>query len=208
VTPQVATKCQRSLNVVDDTVLADQRAAVAATVDAWAADNAAGQQTAMFAWRRANVDALNQAARIRMEQTGRLTGPEVICPGGAAYRAGDEVVSLAPGPGGTLLTSERGVVEAVDPSAGSLVIRTREGGEVTFTGDQACATRLTHAYATTVHRSPRRNDRKGPPVGGRRRPGTRLRGHEQGPRIDPYLDRRRRPRPSRGRPSPRLGNQA
>jgi hypothetical protein len=133
--------------------LTDRETAVAATVDDWAADIAAGKQTSMYAWRRANVVALNQAARTWMQQTGRLAGPEVICPGGLAYRAGDRVVTLASGPGGTPVTSERGVVEAVDPSAGALVIRTREGRTVTLTSHQASADRLGHGYATTVHRS-------------------------------------------------------
>ena len=133
--------------------LTDRETPMAATVDAWAADIAAGKQTSMYAWRRANVAALNQAARTWMEQTARLAGPEMICPGGLAYRAGDQVVTLAPGPGGTPVTSERGVVEAVDPRAGALVIRTREGRKITLTGDQASADRLGYGYATTVHRS-------------------------------------------------------
>lgn len=131
----------------------DRDAAVQATVDAWAADTAAGKQTAMYAWRRANVAALNQAARAWMEQTGRLHGAEVICPGGQAYRAGDQVVTLAPGPKGSLVTSERGVVEAVDSTAGALVIRTQNGRAVTLAGDQASSERLGYGYATTVHRS-------------------------------------------------------
>ena len=69
----------------------------------------------MYAWRRANVAALNQAARAWMNETGRLHGPEAVCPGGLAYRAGDQVVTLAPGPGGSLVTSERGTVASRRP---------------------------------------------------------------------------------------------
>ena len=50
-----------------------------------------------------------------MESTGRLSGPEMVCQGGNTYRAGDQVVTLAPGPGGSLVTSERAIVEAVRP---------------------------------------------------------------------------------------------
>ncbi len=78
---------------------------------------AAGHDTGLYAWRRANVAALNQRARAWMDTTGRLSGPELVCPGGRAYRAGDQVVTLAPGPDGRLVTSQRATVEAVDPPA-------------------------------------------------------------------------------------------
>ncbi len=42
-----------------------------------------------------------------MEASGRLSGPELVCPGGDSYRAGDQVVTLAPGAAGALVTSER-----------------------------------------------------------------------------------------------------
>jgi conjugative relaxase-like TrwC/TraI family protein len=133
--------------------VSDRHGAVQATVDAWAADIAAGKQASMYAWRRANVAALNERARTWMNDTGRLHGPEVVCAGGLAYRAGDQVVTLAPGPGGSLVTSERGVVEAVDPSAQALVIRTQDGRAVTLAGEEASAERLGYGYSTTVHRS-------------------------------------------------------
>src|SRR6202021_1410087 len=66
-------------------------------------------------------------------------GPEVVCPGGRAYRAGDQVVTLAPGPGGSLVTSERATVEAADPSAAALVLRTHDGRAITLTGAEASA---------------------------------------------------------------------
>ncbi|MDE3206837.1 MAG: AAA family ATPase [Acidobacteriota bacterium] len=139
--------------------VADRDAAVQAAVDAWAADIKSGQQASMYAWRRANVAALNQSARSWMEQTGRLHGPEVGCLGGLAYRAGDQVVTLAPGPNGSLVTSERDVIEAVDPTAGALVVRTQNGRAVTLAGEEASADRLSYGYATTVHRSQGRSAR-------------------------------------------------
>jgi conjugative relaxase-like TrwC/TraI family protein len=127
--------------------------AVQAAVDAWAADVTAGDNAALFAWRRANVDALNQRARAWMDTTGRLSGPEVVCPGGKGYRAGDRVVTLAPGPGGSLVTSQRATVEAVDPHAQAVVLRTDDGRLVRLSGEEAGAERLGYGYATTVHRS-------------------------------------------------------
>ena len=72
--------------------------ALQAVVDAWAADIDAGRDTGLYAWRRANVAELNQRARAWMEASGRLSGPELGCPGGTNYRAGDRVVTLAPDP--------------------------------------------------------------------------------------------------------------
>ncbi|HXY43623.1 MAG TPA: hypothetical protein VEH29_05520, partial [Acidimicrobiales bacterium] len=70
-----------------------------------------------------------------------------------AYRAGDEVVTLAPGQGGRLVTSERAVVEAVHAVEGTLDIRTSDGRTVRLSGKEANADRLGYGYATTVHRS-------------------------------------------------------
>jgi hypothetical protein len=88
-----------------------------------------------------------------MESSGRLSGPELVCPGGNIYRAGDQVVALTPGVGGTMVTSERAVVEAVHPEAETLDLRTGDGRQVHLTGEQASAERLGYGYATTVHRS-------------------------------------------------------
>ena len=88
-----------------------------------------------------------------MESTGRLLGPELACQGGNTYRAGDHVVTLAPGPGGSLVTSERAVVEAVQPASGAVELRTGDGRRVRLTGEEAGDDRLGYGYATTVHRS-------------------------------------------------------
>ncbi len=62
-------------------------------------------------------------------------------------------MTLAPGAGGRLVTSERGEVVAVDPEAVALVARMAEGRLVHLDGEELGADRLDHAYATTVHRS-------------------------------------------------------
>jgi len=134
-------------------VKADRADALQAAVDAWSADVADGHETRLYAWRRANVAELNALARSWMESNGRLSGPEVVCPGGNAYRAGDVVVTLAPGRGGTLVTSERAVVEAVEPDTSSLNLRTSNGRQVRLSAKEAGVERLTYGYATTVHRS-------------------------------------------------------
>jgi conjugative relaxase-like TrwC/TraI family protein len=122
-------------------------------VDGWAADALAGNDAAMFAYRRKNVADLNDRARQRWDAAGRLSGPELVAPGGARYQAGDRIVTLASGAAGTVVTSERGTVEAVDPAAGSLRVRMEDGRAHDFTAEDAGADRLAHGYAVTVHRS-------------------------------------------------------
>ncbi len=122
-------------------------------VDAWADEVLADKDAALYAWRRANVDELNSRARARMAEAGRLYGPELVVPGGRAYRAGDQVVTLAPGPDGALVTSERAVVEHVDVEHNGLTLRTEDRRRVALTGEEISALRLAHGYAVTAHRS-------------------------------------------------------
>ncbi len=122
-------------------------------VDAWAADVAEGKETALLAWRRANVEELNRRARDHLAEAGVLAGPELVAPGGRAYKAGDQVVTLAPGADGALVTSERAVVLAVDPERERLVLRTQEERRVALAGEELSAERLAHGYAVTAHRS-------------------------------------------------------
>jgi len=127
-------------------------AALDATVAEWAVDVDAGRDTTMLAWRRANVAALNARARTVMADTGRLTGPELDVDG-TGYRAGDRIVTLAPGTNGGTVTSQRGVVTAVDVDSRSLLVCMNDGRVHRFGPDDIGADRLAHGYATTVHRS-------------------------------------------------------
>jgi conjugative relaxase-like TrwC/TraI family protein len=131
---------------------ADRDVALQQAVDAWAADVAGGHQTGLYAWRRANVAALNQRAREWMEVTGRLSGPELVCPDGSRYRAGDHVVTLGPGRDGRLVTSQRAVIAAVDLAGKTLILRTDDGQHVNVGVDEAGSDLLGYGYATTVHR--------------------------------------------------------
>jgi conjugative relaxase-like TrwC/TraI family protein len=126
--------------------------ALDATVAEWAVDVDAGRDTTMLAWRRANVAALNARARAVMADTGRLTGPELDVDG-TGYRAGDRIVTLAPGTNGDTVTSQRGVVTAVDVDSRSLLVCMDDEREHRFGPDDIGADRLAHGYATTVHRS-------------------------------------------------------
>ncbi len=103
--------------------------------------------------RRANVAELNRLARERMAAEGRLTGPELVAPGGAHYAAGDRIVTLAPAAGGQVVTSERGVVTAVDLEDVRIAIEMEDGRRYWFEQEEIGASQLAHGYATTVHRS-------------------------------------------------------
>jgi conjugative relaxase-like TrwC/TraI family protein len=130
----------------------DRDRALDQMVTNWAADIAQGKDAAMYAWRKANVTALNIKARQAMAEAGKLAGPELKIDG-QVFQAGDRIVTLAPGAKGALVTSERGVIQAVDPTNRSLVARMDDGRLQSFGPDETGADRLSLGYATTVHRS-------------------------------------------------------
>jgi conjugative relaxase-like TrwC/TraI family protein len=133
-------------------VSGDRDTALDATVAGWAADVATGAQAAMYAWRRANVAELNRRGREAWDKLGRLSGKELVV-GGSGYRAGDRIVTLAPGAGGEIVTSECGTVLAVDVARRELAATMDDGRLQRFGPDELDAAHLAHAYAVTVHRS-------------------------------------------------------
>lgn len=122
-------------------------------VKAWAADIAAGHETLMLAYRRDNVEALNLTARRLWEMAGLLSGPELSAPGGRRYRAGDRIITLAPGPQGAWVTSQAAQVTAVDPQAQQLTAVTPDGQRLRMGADEIGVERLGYGYAITAHRS-------------------------------------------------------
>ena len=106
----------------------------------------------MYAWRRANVTAVNTRARQAMATAGKLAGPELKVDG-QTFQTGDRIVTLAPGAGGQTVTSERGSVVTVHPAARSLAARMDDGRTQVFGPDDLGGDRLALGYATTVHRS-------------------------------------------------------
>ncbi len=130
----------------------DRHEAMWAMVGSWAADVLAGKDAAMYAWRRTNVDDLNCLARDRWALAGRLHGPNLVA-NGRHYAAGDLVVTLAPAAGGQVVTSERGVVEAVDVRHRSLTVRMGDDRLERLAGEELGKDRLAHGYAITIHRS-------------------------------------------------------
>jgi conjugative relaxase-like TrwC/TraI family protein len=131
----------------------DRRRAVTHMIRAWARDIDAGRDPLLLAYRRDNVEALNNVARDLWERSGRLTGPELTAPGGRTYRAGDQVITLAPGPKGAWVTSQAARVTAVDPEAHTLTAITPDGRQLQMWLDDIGADRLAYGYAITAHRA-------------------------------------------------------
>jgi hypothetical protein len=132
----------------------DRSSAVEAVVSGWAADVVAGRQTAMYAWRRANVAELNRWGREVWRSLGRLEDEELVAPGGARYAVGDRVVTLAPGAAGKVVTSETGAVFNLDAASKTLWVRMDDDQAIhRLEADEIGADRLAHGYGVTVHRS-------------------------------------------------------
>ena len=106
----------------------------------------------MYAWRRANVAELNRRGREAWDDLGKLSGPELVV-GDTSYRAGDRIVTLAPGARGQIVTSECGTVLAVDVRNGDLAATMDDGRIQRFGPEELGPDHLAHGYAVTVHRS-------------------------------------------------------
>jgi conjugative relaxase-like TrwC/TraI family protein len=119
-------------------------------VDGWLADQHAGNDTLLLAWRRANVAALNQRARACWAAAGQLHGPEIEI-AGRLYAAGDRILVLAPHHPAGVVTSQRGTVTAVDDHGVSAHMD--NGRTARLTGDALGPDRLDHGYAATVNRT-------------------------------------------------------
>ncbi|HZA80100.1 MAG TPA: MobF family relaxase, partial [Actinomycetes bacterium] len=125
---------------------------LAAMVDAWAADTTAGHDTLMLAWRRNSVADLNRLARVRADQRGWLSGPDLDTPDGRSYAVGDPVVTLAPNDDSHLVTSQRGRIVAIDQRAQTLTMATDDGRRVVLRREALDQDHLDHGYALTAHR--------------------------------------------------------
>jgi conjugative relaxase-like TrwC/TraI family protein len=132
----------------------DRWDALLATTAAWHDDLEDGHDTVMLAWRRADVAQLNHFARMRRRSAGHLGDTSVDATGGRRYSTGDHVVALAPDPDRRFVTSQRGLVTAIDKTTGTITVDFDPGSApVTLSGEEIDDRHLDHAYATTVHRA-------------------------------------------------------
>jgi hypothetical protein len=116
--------------------------------DWWAARQTSPSQTGlMVAGRRDDVDDLNQRARERLADAGRLTGPEMSAPG-RAFRAGDEVLFTRNDYRLGVVNGQRGIIRTVSDDGLNV---TTAGCTITVGRDYLDNGHLQHGYATTAH---------------------------------------------------------
>ncbi len=116
----------------------------------WLDGGARGDDTAMIAYTRADVEALNQAARRILDQQGRL-GRERVTYGGREWAVGDELIATRNRRQLGLTNGTRGTVQRVGRDG--LDIRTPGGQTLHVPRDYLERGDAAHAYATTGHKT-------------------------------------------------------
>jgi len=137
-------------------VCADASSAHTQIIAAWADARRAGTGAVIYAQHRADVDALNRAARRARQSVGDLTGPELVA-AGRTFAVGDEVVAMRNNRTLGLRNGTQGIVSAIDPTAGNLTVAVNDPSgaarEVLVSAGYLERGRLDHAYALTFHKA-------------------------------------------------------
>jgi len=119
--------------------------------DDWYEWRRQGEDVAMIAIRRSDVDDLNGRARRLREANGELWGP-VLEIDERPYQAGDEIVCLRNDYRLGVRNGDRATVERVDPDGRTMRVRLDDGVRVLPT-EYLDAGHVAHAYATTIHKA-------------------------------------------------------
>jgi len=122
-----------------------------AMVDDWYDARRSGTAV-MLASTRAEVDALNQLARRRLQADGTV-GSDRVTLAGVALTEGDLVVALRNDRRLGVLNGTRCVVERIDAESESLRCRTDDHHIVSLPFSYAADGHLAHGYAMTVHKA-------------------------------------------------------
>jgi hypothetical protein len=112
--------------------------------------SASGLDAIMLARRRDEVETLNELARARAVEDGRVHGP-ALSVRDRDYQAGDRIVCLTNDRHAGVRNGTRGVVTSVDPERGTLTLERPDHGQVTIDTRQYDA--LDRGYALTVHKA-------------------------------------------------------
>ncbi len=126
--------------------------AIRAVVEGWWADRQAGLTTTMLAARTDQVDWLNTLARQRLADAGHLYGLDTPI-GTRQYRIGDAILCLRNDRRLGVLNGTTAVIDAIDPATLTVHATTTHGHAITLPASYTDADGITHAYATTVHKS-------------------------------------------------------
>jgi hypothetical protein len=112
--------------------------------------SAGGLDAVMLARRRDEVAALNELARAKAVEDGRVHGPALTV-AGKEYQAGDRVICLANDRRAAVSNGTRGVVTGVDVERGTLTLERPDHHQVTI--DTARYDAVDRGYALTVHKA-------------------------------------------------------
>ncbi len=127
-------------------------AARAEMVDAWWHEHEAGTDVLMLAARHRDITDLNHRARQRMRDAGRLEGADLEL-GERPFAVGDEVLALRNDYRHDLLNGTRATITVIDGRAKQIEAATAIGQAVVIPFAYAEEGKLTHAYATTIHKA-------------------------------------------------------
>ncbi len=136
----------------DRIVIADRADALRERlVEDWWEQQRPGEDSLMLALRRSDVAELNQAAREKLRDAGRLDGPDVRH-GDRAYAIGDRVLHTRNDRLTGAINGQRGTV--TEAHSGYLII-TNDGADARqiFVPGRDAEQGVDHAYAMTVHRA-------------------------------------------------------
>jgi Ti-type conjugative transfer relaxase TraA len=109
-----------------------------------------GADARMIALRRSDVADLNERARERMRDAGRLDGPDRDF-AGKPFATGDEIVVTKNNRSLEVINGDRGAITDAQP--GHLDIQLDSGKEVRLPGTFVADGHLDHGYATTAHKA-------------------------------------------------------
>jgi conjugative relaxase-like TrwC/TraI family protein len=107
------------------------------------------REVVILAHRRADVHELNEGARVRLRQAGRLGEQELIA-GDREFRSGDRVICRRNDSALEVCNGTRASVRAVDPVLGIVTLQL-DGGPIRQVHARYAAEHLEHGYALTGH---------------------------------------------------------
>ncbi len=117
----------------------------------WWACRVAGDQVAMLAPNRSDVDDLNGRARAYRTRAGHLTGPTVMV-NDRPFQAGDDVVCLRNDYKLGVRNGTHATITRVDATAGTITIETAKKA-ILLPAAYLREGHLAHGYATTIHKA-------------------------------------------------------
>lgn len=123
-----------------------------AMVDRWWEARQQGSEVAMIALGRAEVDALNAAARRRLDAAEQL-GHERLRVGHREFAVGDDVIALRNRRRLGVTNGTRGTITAIDTRTLSVTVATFDQRTVVLPAAYMAEGHLDHGYATTLHKA-------------------------------------------------------